>query len=152
MGVFHETVEVVNRTTKPLNLRYDGQDMPIPANFDEAGELLEGVCTKIPRQCIPYVLAQNPVMGSESETDPSDFQSLVGIIDPKKNPKKQHSWYDCSFLPEEKQGIGNMTRVNVEEMLADELKPGEKIIVRGRRIDQVRPSDGKMPFDVRENA
>lgn len=150
MGVFQEMVEVVNRTSRPLNLRYDGQDMNIPPNYDEDGNPIDGVHTMIPRQCIPFVLGQNPVMGSEEAEDPSAFESLVGIIDPKKNPKKRHSWYNCEFIPAEEEGIGNMTRVNVERMLEGELKPGEKILVRGRRVDQIRPIGDKNAFDVRE--
>lgn len=150
MGVFQEMVEVVNRTARPLNVRYDGQDMNLLPNYDADGNPIDGVKNVIPRQCIPFVLGQNPIMGSEDAEDPSSFESLVGIIDPKKSAKKRHSWYDCTFIAEDEQGIGNMTRVNVEEMLAGELKPGEKILVRGRKLDKVRPLGDKSAFDVRE--
>src|SRR3990167_2818475 len=120
MGIFQDMVEVVNRTSETLSLRYDGQDMAIPPNYTADGEAIEDVRTMIPRQCIPYALSQNPVMGSEDPSDPSNFESLVGIIDPKKNPKKHHSWYNCDFLPKQEQGIENMTRVNLRDVIADD--------------------------------
>jgi hypothetical protein len=145
VGVFQEMVEVVNRTSEPVNLRYDGQDMEIPPNYDKDGNPIEGVCTKIPRQCVPYALSQNPVMGTEDALDPSSFESKVGIIDPKKNPKKNHSWYDCSFRPIDK---AELTRVNVRKMLEDDPQVSD-VVVRGRKIDDVRPIGDKAPFDVR---
>jgi hypothetical protein len=148
MGIFQDMVEVVNRTSEPLNLRYDGQDMAIPPNYNADGSAIEDVRTTIPRQCIPYVLSQNPVMGSEDPSDPSNFQSLVGIIDPKKNPKKKHSWYNCDFLPKAEQGIENMTRVNLRSVLEDDPQVKD-IVVRGRKIDQVRPGqDGQDIFQT----
>lgn len=141
MGIFHEQIEVVNRTSKTLEIVYDGQRIKVLPNYDETGKRLDGVHTMVPRQVIPFALAQTVIMGSEDAFDPSDFQSLIGVIDPKE--KRQKSWHDCSFHEQ----TDTLTRANLEEVLDD---PSAKIVVRGRRVPKgsehsVRPV---APFDL----
>ncbi len=131
MGIFQELVEVVVRVPRKLGLRFDGQDMPLLPNYNEIGERIEGVHNMIPRQCIAHLLNQNVRMGTEDPLDPSRFQSLVGIIDPKEKRKK--SWHDISFIDEsEDTGVESMTRVNLREMLEDDPQVKD-IKVRGRK-------------------
>lgn len=149
MGVFYEQVRVVNRTTRRLNVRYDGQDIELEPDYDEQGNRLPDVVNMIPRVAIPYALGQNPVMGSESVLDPSRFLSLIGIVDPKdKGPKK--SWYDCSFFDEkawaEEKGTDALTRVPLSELLEDDPQV-KNTLVRGRRAEvEAIPTE---PFNLR---
>jgi hypothetical protein len=96
MGVFHDMVEVVNRTSKPLTVLFDGQRETLEPNYDDKGKRIADVHNMIPRHVVPYALNQNVLLGSESFTNPSDFRSLVGVVD--KKATRKHSWHDCSYL------------------------------------------------------
>ena len=133
MGVFHDMVVVVNRTSKPLQVMYDGQRTILEPNYDEIGDPIEGVVNMLPRQVIPYALNQHVLLGSESFHNPSDFRSLIGVVDYKA--KKKYSWHDCSFL---EQSTEELTRVPQEQIMdEDPLIKGFK--VAGKK--QLRPDD-----------
>lgn len=143
MGIFHEQAEFVNRTSKTLEVVYDGQRIKLQPNYDAEGKVLKGVVNMLPKQCIPFALNQNVLMGSEDAIDPSDFQSLIGIRDPKA--KRQHSWNNCGFLEQSEK----LTRTPLEDVLED---PHAKIQVRGkavpRAVDAAMPGS-TTPFDPR---
>ncbi len=134
MGIFQDMVEVVVRVPRKLNLRFDGQDMTLEPNYTESGELIADVHNTIPRQCIAYVLNQNVQMGTEDPFDPSRFQSMVGIVEPKVGKKNRKSWHETSFIKEDAPGIENMTRVNIREQLEDDPQVKD-IVIRGRKTD-----------------
>lgn len=143
MGIFQEMVEVVVRVPRELGLRFDGQDMRLKPNYDAEGKRIEGVQNLIPSQCIYFVLDQNVRMGTEDPLDPTRYQSLVGIIEPKKssNPKTKRSWHDCSFIDETKDENGEpvdpvsvKARVNLREMLEDDPQV-QDIKVKGRKLE-----------------
>lgn len=71
MGIFHEQVQVFNRTPIDLNVRFDGQDM-----------VLKPGVNSIPRVALPYAKNQNPVMGSQDPTNPalSGASFLIGVV------------------------------------------------------------------------
>lgn len=137
MGIFHEQIEVVNRTSKPLNVRYDGQDMEIEPNYDEAGQRLEGVVNFIPKVAMSYARAQNPVMGSEDYEDPSAFDCLLGFV-PKRGEKLHPSYLVTDFFDvaadAEAKGTDALSRVPLSEMLADDPQV-KNVVVRGRRTE-----------------
>jgi hypothetical protein len=142
MGIFFEQIEAVNRTSKPLEIIYDGQRINVPANYTPAGVRIPGVITMVPTQVVPFALNQNVLMGSEDATDPSDFRSLIGFVDPKAKHAK--SWHDISFLEQSEK----LTRTPLEDVLEDATL---KIIVRGKTIP--RASDAHVgtttaPFDI----
>ena len=68
MGI-QETVTLINRTTSPLKVTFDGMDIPIKP----------GVNHGFPAVCVPYAKAQNPLMGSKHPFSPTHFESLVGV-------------------------------------------------------------------------
>lgn len=142
MGIFHDTVEFVNRTSKPLTVIYDGQRTTIEPNYDAEGNRIKGVVNMLPKIVVPYALNQNVLMGSEDSVDPSDFQSLIGIVEPKEKQRK--SWHDCSYLEQSEE----LTRTPLKDVLDD---PKAKIEVRGklipRAIDAAVPATA--PFDVK---
>ena len=144
MGLFHEQIQIVNRTSTPLTVRFDGQDMAIPANYDAEGERLPNVVTFIPRIALFYALNQNVLMGSEDPQSPSHFESKVGFIEPKE---KKTKWYhDVSFVVEDPQ---ELTRVKLREFLEDDPQVKD-IKVRGRRIDAAVALPQSGVFDVQE--
>lgn len=145
MGVFHDMVEIVNRTDEQLMLTFDGQRMYLPPNYDKSGKRLEGVHTMIPRQCVPYALNQNVNMGTEDSYDPSTFESLVGIADPKE--KRPKSWNTVTYIPAEERNK-SLTRVNLKEFLEDDPQVKD-IVVRGRRMSEVRPEGDKRVIESR---
>ncbi len=144
MGIFQEMITLVNRTSKQLEVVFDGQRAYIQPNYTAEGKLIPGVQNVLPKIVVPYVLNQNVLMGSEDAIDPSDFTSLVGIQYSGKGRK--HSWHDCSYL---EQATDKLTRVPLEDVLQD---PNAEIQVRGKAIP--RAGDAAIntrttPFDPR---
>ena len=125
MGVFQTLDEVVNRTSGPLDVRFDGQNTVLQPNYDAKGNRLEGVRNLIPDITVEYAKIQNTLMGSESAQDPSDFQVLVGRV--AKPGQKQKD--DISFLEQSEAP----TRVRLEEYLNDD---NLKVISSGRKRDR----------------
>lgn len=105
MGVFQELVPVINRTSQPLTVRFDGQEMTLVPGLNH-----------IPKQTVPYAKKQNPVMGSEDFRNPLRYQSLVGVVGKD----------DCTPLEQSTEPA----RVSVQQ-LAEEK--GQDYIVRGKR-------------------
>ncbi len=134
MGVFQDMVEVVNRTSEPIDIMFDGQRHTLLPNYTADGQPIEGVRNPIPRQVVPYALNQTVILGSEAFTNPGSFKSKIGIIDYKnKGPKaKKHSWYDCSFFDIREET--EITRVPVEQILDENHAGGNvKVIRRGKK-------------------
>jgi hypothetical protein len=148
MGIFHEQVEIVNRTSKPLTVRYDGQDITIPPGYTPGVDGKPGVRIKdqhimVPRLIIPYALNQNVLMGSEDPQSPSHFDSLVGFIEPKE--KKTRWYHDVTYVEQTEE----LTRVPLREYLEDDPQVTD-IKVRGRKIDAGVSMPRGGVFDVRE--
>ncbi len=135
MGIFQDNCIMVNRTSKPLELIFDGQRMILQPNYNEKGERIEGVINTVPRVCIPYALNQNVRMGTEDAIDPSSFESLVGVEADSKD-RKTYSWHDCSYIEQTEA----LTRTPLEDVLED---PTAKIQVRGKKIP--RAVDAAVP-------
>jgi hypothetical protein len=144
MGAFYEQVEVVNRTSKILHCRFDGQDIELMPNYTDKGELIPDVHNMIPAIAAPYAKSQNVRMGSEDPLDPTDYEVLVGIkVNPNKKGVKQKD--DLSYLEQSDE----LTRVNLADYLDD---PSVKEIkVAGRRVknSEARPERDTAPFAVR---
>jgi len=140
MGIFFDTIEVVNRTSKQLNVRFDGQDMTLEPNYDENGNELEGVHNMLPTIAVPYAKNQNILMGSEDPSEPSVFDVLVGVK--AKAGEKQKD--DISFCEQSDEP----TQVKLDELLQD---PSLKIQRAGRKVraSEARPVRGTMPFEPR---
>jgi hypothetical protein len=69
LGVFRDSVTLVNRTSRPLNCRYDGEDITVQPGENPG----------FPRVAVPYAKKQNPLMGSKHPVDPRKYISLVGV-------------------------------------------------------------------------
>lgn len=69
LGHFRDSVTLVNRTSRKLNVRYDGEDIT----------LLPGENAGFPKVVVPYAKNQNPMMGSKHPIDPRLFICLVGV-------------------------------------------------------------------------
>lgn len=148
MGIFYEQAVLVNRTSKPCEVVFDGQRIKIKPNYDAAGKRLKGVVNSVPTLCIPYALNQNALMGSEDAHDPSSFQSVIGVEDPlvEAGERTRKSWHECSFLEQDEAAP---TRVKLEEYLDD---PSMTVSVKGKVIP--RAGDAALPgtsapFDIR---
>lgn len=150
MGVFHDMVELVNRTSQPLQIMFDGQRTTLEPNYTKDGQFLPDVHNMVPRQVVPYALNQTVIMGSEDVKSPSTFRSKVGVIDRRaeKDPKfRKKSWHDISFFDTRQET--EITRVPAEQILEEFAEPGAKIRAGGRKH---RPSDAAIdaataPFD-----
>ena len=141
MGIFYEQSEVVNRTSKKLHVRYDGQDIELLPNYTETGERIADVRNMLPTVCVAYAKSQNVLMGSEDPFDPSEFEVLVGLV--AKAGAKQKD--DISFCEQSSE----LTRVRLEDYLDD---PNVKEIkVAGRRVrnSEARPEKPTTPFEPR---
>lgn len=79
-------VEVVNRTTKPLNYVFDGQPGTIPPSykFTDAGKVipagrdLQPLVTHLPKTIAEYARRQNVKRGTEDK-DTGEATFLVGV-------------------------------------------------------------------------
>lgn len=142
MGIFYEQTEVVNRTSGVLHVRFDGQDIELPPNYDADGNRLPDVHNFIPTVTVPYAKSQNVLMGSEAPLDPSDYEVLVAKVADKKKGEKQTD--DTSFCEQSRE----LTRVKLDEYLDD---PSVKIQVGGRRVkaSEALPHKPIVPFDIR---
>lgn len=69
LGVFKDSVTLVNRTSRVLNVRYDGEDI----------SLQPGENPGFPNVAVPYAKRQNILMGSRHPISPTKFISLVGV-------------------------------------------------------------------------
>lgn len=148
MGVFFEQIEVVNRTSEPLQIMYDGQRVVLEPNYTADGKRIEGVHNMVPKQVVPYALNQTVILGSENVKNPTNFRSKIGVIDRKD--KKARSWHDCSFfdLKEETE----ITRVTQQDILDEYAEPGAKVVTRGKRRHRSEDMAIDMPttpFDLR---
>ena len=82
LGVFRDSVTLVNRTNRVLSCRYDGEDIA----------LMPGDNPGFPQVAVPYAKKQNPLMGSKHPNDPRRYISLIGVKGTKD---------DCTPIPEE---------------------------------------------------
>ena len=72
MGIlanYRDSVTLVNRTSRVLNVRYDGEDM----------KLKPGKNPNFPVIAVPFAKNQNPLMGSRHPNSPGKFIALVGV-------------------------------------------------------------------------
>lgn len=116
MGIFHETKEVFNRAPIVLNVRYDGQDMSLPL-----GKSL------LPVVAIPYAKNQNVIMGSADPNNPSlsGGRYLIGVIGVDNcEPLTKEEWEDH---------LGRPCRLDWETLMEDKVKPGEKVVFKGKK-------------------
>lgn len=128
MGIFHTLDEVINRTSKPLSVRYDGQETILQPNYASDGTFLPNVHNMIPDITVMYARYQNVLMGSEDPEDPSDRIDLVGrLAKPGQKQKDDISFCEQSDIP---------TSVNLKAMLADD--PSVKDIKLGGKRNQKR--------------
>lgn len=142
MGIFYDQTEVINRTSKKLNVRFDGQDMPLEPNYTAEGVRIPEVRNMIPTIAVIYAQNQNILMGSEHPTDPSDFEVLVARVAKKGERQKD----DISYLEQSDE----LTPVRLDDYLDDPtLKITKGGRQRTRRGDAVSPRD-TTPFDVRQ--
>lgn len=140
MGIFYEQTEVVNRTSRVLAVRFDGQDTELQPNYTAEGKLIPEVHNLIPTITVPYAKSQNVLMGSEDPLDPTDYEVLIGVL--TKPGQKQRD--DISFCEQSSE----MTRVKLEDYLDD---PSLKIELAGRRVRpaEARSNKDTTPFEVR---
>ena len=75
LGTFNNSVTLINRTNRELNVRYDGEDI----------KLKPGENPGFPLVAVPYAKRQNPLMGSKHPINPMKFISLVGVKDTTDN-------------------------------------------------------------------
>lgn len=145
MGVFQEMTTVVNRTSKPLNVRFDGQDFLLQPNYTAEGERIKGVVNQIPSQTVAYAKSQNVLMGSEDPFDPSEYAVLIGVV--AKAGQKQKD--EISFCEQSNEP----TRVKLSEYLGDdptikEIKLGGRQTPAARRGETTGPTT---PFEIRQS-
>ena len=73
LGIFRDSVTLVNRTSRNLNVRFDGEDITIGPGENPG----------FPKVAVPYAKKQNPLMGSKHPIDPRRYICLVGVKDTK---------------------------------------------------------------------
>ncbi len=81
LGIFKDAVTLVNRTSRVLSVRYDGEDI----------SLQPGENPGFPAVAVPFAKRQNPLMGSKHPINPNRFISLVGVKGSKD---------DCTPIPD----------------------------------------------------
>lgn len=126
MGIFYEMVEVINRTSKPLTGRFDGQDITLLPNYEVGGgEMINRGANMVPRVAVGHLKHQNPLMNSEDPLNPRAYTSLIGWVASVRKGEKQTD--DLSYLEQDETAL---TRVNREEFEDDRMI---RTKVRGRK-------------------
>jgi hypothetical protein len=69
LGTFRDSVTLVNRTTRDLNVRYDGEDIT----------LKPGENPGFPAVAVSYAKAQNKLNGSQHPINLNKYIALVGV-------------------------------------------------------------------------
>lgn len=115
---FPEMVELVNRTSKELVYRFDGQDFRLKPGTNI-----------VPKVTVPYAKAQLILMGSEDEVDVMDFISLVG----RPNTKDE-------ITPIE-QDEEQLTRTQLSKIIGDT----DKIVVKGKKKPKASDAYVRVP-------
>lgn len=69
LGYFRDSVTLINRTDRVLNVRYDGEDI----------QLQPGENPGFPQLAVGFAKRQNKLMGSQHPLNPMRFISLVGV-------------------------------------------------------------------------
>lgn len=125
MGIFYEMVEVINRTSKPLTGRFDGQDLTLLPNYNDKGEQINRGENMVPRVAVGHLKQQNPLMNSEDPLNPLSYTSLVGRVAVARKGEVQKD--ALTYLEQDETAL---TRVNREEFEDDRMI---KTKVRGRK-------------------
>ncbi len=117
MGIFQEMVIVVNRTPVTLLATFDGQEMQLPP-----GE------SPMPKVAVGYAKNQNPIMGSADPNNPSlsGAQYLIGVKGSPDDvtPLTKKQWdAHCDAA----------CRMDWKTLVEDTVKPGEKVVVKGKK-------------------
>ena len=103
MGVFAETIELVNRAPVDLMIQFDGQT-----------KILHPGINVVPKVVLSYAKNQNPIMGTQDPYNPhaSGAQYLVGVKGTKDNiePLTKEEW---------EIHLGKPCREDVDQMFAD---------------------------------
>lgn len=117
MGIFYDMAIVVNRAPIAISARFDGQDIVLPP-----GE------TSIPKVAVNYAKNQNPIMGSADPNNPSisGARYLIGV---------KGSSDDCDPLTKKEWDAHceAACRLDWKDLIGDTLKPGEKVVVKGKK-------------------
>lgn len=69
LGNYKDAVTLVNRTSRNLTVRYDGEDSIITPGENPG----------FPKVAVEFAKRQNPLMGSKHPNDPRKFIILVGV-------------------------------------------------------------------------
>lgn len=129
MGIFHDTITIINLAPIPLNVTFDGQTMRLPV-----GESV------LPKVTVVYAKNQNPVPGSADMDNPtlSGARYLVSVKGKKgdrQEPFTEDEWNEMQGKP---------SRFNTDEFFAERLGPKEHVITRGKG----RGTQAKSSFDA----
>ncbi len=105
LGNILESVTLVNRTNRTIEVRYDGEDM----------KLKPGRTRNFPRVAVPYAQKQNPLMGSQHPYDPTQFISLIGVEVDEHSSDALKAWVEA-------QRVGDCSPISDEMMAAADRK------------------------------
>ena len=145
MGIFYEQTEIINRTSEPIEIMYDGQRLHIKPNYTAAGERIPGVVNFVPKQVIANALNQSVIPGTEKVRDPSNFESYIGV--PPVQGRKARPWNDCSFVDCSKNK--EISRVSLADLMDDlVIDPNAKLVVRGKLQREEDYASPRQIFDV----
>lgn len=128
MGIFYNTVAVVNRAPESITVRFDGQDISLPPGDNQ-----------LPECVIPFGKNQNPIMGSQDPNNPhisgADYLLAVPGED-NCTPLTPEQWADH---------LGQPCRQNAQDAFNEKYgsDPKAKLITlgKGRKSTAMNRSD-----------
>lgn len=124
MGIFYDMVKVSNLAPIPLNVRFDGADLAIPVGD-----------SMMPKVAVTYAKNQNPIMGSQSASNPSitGAKYLLGVYGTpdRVKPLTADEWQIH---------LGKPSRLNIDEFAGQRLGVKERFEVHGGGRTQARSS------------
>lgn len=129
MGIFHDSVTVINLAPVPLRVTFDGQSIDIPP-----GE------SQLPRVVVPYAKNQNPVPGSADMDNPniSGAEYLISVKGSRKQRQEPFTPVEWGAMQDKP------SRFDTDTYFADRLGAKEKVILKGKG----KKTQAKSSFDA----
>ena len=117
LGVYANSVTLVNRTNRDLTVRYDGEDTTIHPGENPG----------FPSVAAPFAKRQNPLGGSRHPLNPVQYISLIGVKGTKD---------DCTPISDETLALadGKLEAVDRNGEFYGEIL-GKRVLLRKRKFD-----------------
>lgn len=145
MGIFYETIEIINRSPIDLLVTFDGQRKRLKPGSNQ-----------IPEVCLVHALNQNPIMGSQDPYNPhvSGGRYLIGVPGSESypcEPLTQQEWEEHLQRPcREDEQVWFMDRYGSDPKARQVLMGKGRKSTATSRVDAGSSPGGSAEFSNKE--